>query len=101
MNTYSISQMALDFSVTLRTLRFYEQRGLLSPQRAGLARVYSQADRERVREILVMRKLGFTVTEIKTGCFPREKLMDQLALLRDQRAQLDESISELETRVAA
>lgn len=99
--SYSISEMAAEFGVTLRTLRFYEGRGLLSPARNGMARVYSEADRARLREILEMKRLGFTVSEIKTGSFPREKLVEQLALLRQQRAETDQAIAILEQRVAA
>lgn len=99
--TYTISEMAAEFGLTLRALRFYEQRGLLSPVRDGAHRVYSEANRARIAEIQRMRKLGFTVREIKSGRFPREKFEEQLAIARQQRAEIDQIIAELEQRVAA
>ncbi len=60
----TISQMSRLFDVTLRTLRFYEDRGLLTPRREGNARFYRAADRVRVEMILRGKKLGFTLTEI-------------------------------------
>ncbi|KRE00094.1 hypothetical protein ASE63_08310 [Bosea sp. Root381] len=100
--THSITDLAESFGTTLRALRFYEQRGLLQPARDGAnQRIYSEADRERVAEIMLMRKLGFTVREIKSGRFPREKFAEQLALARRQRDELDQVIAELEQRAAA
>ena len=61
----TISQMSRLYSVTLRTLRFYEDRGLLTPRREGNARFYRAADRARVEMILRGKKLGFTLTEIR------------------------------------
>lgn len=98
--TYTIRDLSDEFDITLRALRFYEQRGLLKPDRFGLDRVYSEQDRERIREILHMRKLGFTVREIKRGHYPREMFAVQLALAKQQRAALDQVIAELEQRAA-
>ena len=61
----TISQMARVFSVSLRTLRFYEDRGLIKPRREGNARFYRSADRVRMEMILKGKKLGFTLTEIQ------------------------------------
>src|SRR5258708_646869 len=60
----SISQMSRVFGVSLRTLRFYEDRGLIKPRREGNARYYRGSDRIRMEMILKGKKLGFTLTEI-------------------------------------
>lgn len=63
MRHYSISDLSREFAVTTRTLRFYEEKGLLSPQRQGQSRIYSAADRTRLRLILRGKRLGFTLQE--------------------------------------
>jgi MerR HTH family regulatory protein len=60
----TISQMSKLFSVSLRTLRFYEGRGFIQPRREGNTRFYRAADRVRMEMILKGKKLGFTLTEI-------------------------------------
>src|SRR5262245_44552528 len=62
---FTIGELAKEFGVTLRTLRFYENKRLLSPRREGLARLYSKADRDRLALILKGKKLGFTLSEIR------------------------------------
>jgi DNA-binding transcriptional MerR regulator len=61
----TISQMSRLFGVSLRTLRFYEDRGLIKPRREGNARYYRATDRIRMEMILKGKKLGFTLTEIQ------------------------------------
>ncbi len=61
----TISQMSRVFGVSLRTLRFYEDRGLIKPRREGNARYYRATDRIRMEMILKGKKLGFTLTEIQ------------------------------------
>src|ERR1700722_8621053 len=61
----TISQMSRVFGVSLRTLRFYEDRGLIKPRREGNARYYRATDRMRMEMILKGKKLGFTLTEIQ------------------------------------
>jgi len=61
--TYSISDLAGEFDVTTRTIRFYEEKGLLSPRRAGTRRIYSAADRTRLRLILRGKRLGLSLDE--------------------------------------
>jgi DNA-binding transcriptional MerR regulator len=61
----TISQMSRLFAVSLRTLRFYEDRGLIKPRREGNARYYRATDRMRMEMILKGKKLGFTLTEIQ------------------------------------
>jgi DNA-binding transcriptional MerR regulator len=60
---YSISDLSRDFDITPRTLRFYEEKGLLTPARMGQARVYSAADKVRLALILRGKRLGFTLEE--------------------------------------
>lgn len=62
---FKIGDLAREFGVTLRTLRFYEDRGLLNPERRGTTRLYSRRDRARLRLILLAKTLGFSLTEAK------------------------------------
>jgi DNA-binding transcriptional MerR regulator len=61
--TYSISDLAGEFDVTTRTIRFYEEKGLLDPRREGTRRIYSPADRTKLRLILRGKRLGFSLDE--------------------------------------
>ena len=61
--TYTISDLAGEFDVTTRTIRFYEEKGLLKPQREGTRRIYSPADRTRLRLILRGKRLGLSLDE--------------------------------------
>ena len=79
----TISQMSRVFGVSLRTLRFYEDRGLIRPRREGNARYYRSTDRIRMEMILKGKKLGFTLTEIQDliggkGATEMTDLEDQL-----------------------
>ena len=62
---FTIGELSREFGVTLRALRFYENKGLISPHREGLSRLYSQGDRTRLALILKGKKLGFTLGEIR------------------------------------
>ena len=62
---YSITDLAEEFGVTPRALRFYEDEALLSPARVGLARVYSRRDRARLAWILRGKRLGFSLADIR------------------------------------
>lgn len=62
---YRIGDLASEFGVTLRTLRFYEDRGLISPDREGSTRLYSPRDRSRLKVILLAKKVGFSLVEIQ------------------------------------
>jgi DNA-binding transcriptional MerR regulator len=108
--TYTIGDLAREFGVTLRTLRFYEDRGLLTPRREGLARIYDARDRARLSVILKGKQLGFTLTEIRamlaeenleaeTGAqdlkLSLAQVEDQLAHLETQKAEIERAIEEL------
>lgn len=118
---FTISDLAREFDVTLRTLRFYESRGLLAPARSGLTRIYSGRDRARLALILKGKQLGFTLVEIRAmlaneegkelkGKEPsasvgglqlsRSQIAEQLELLRSQRAEIETAIAELEATLA-
>lgn len=63
--TYTIGELAEEFGLTLRTLRFYEDEGLIRPARAGQSRVYSRRDRARLKLICRGKRLGFSIGDIK------------------------------------
>jgi DNA-binding transcriptional MerR regulator len=92
---FTIGELSREFGVTLRALRFYENKGLISPHREGLSRLYSQGDRTRLALILKGKKLGFTLGEIrqmiaaeegdadaKSLGMSREKCLEQIELLK-------------------
>ena len=110
--SYTIGDLAREFGVTLRTLRFYEDRGLLSPRRDGTARIYDARDRDRLSVILKGKQLGFTLTEIRAMLAedrvsdgPSAKLQlsidqieDQISHLEQQKAEIEEALAELRAR---
>lgn len=112
---FTIGDLAREFGVTLRALRFYEDKGLLAPRREGLTRLYSTAERTRLAIILKGKKLGFTLAEIKAMVALREgsavpagglaltaeKCAEQLALLEQQKVEIEDAIGELRQMVAA
>lgn len=63
--TYSISELAREFDVTTRSMRFYEDQGLLRPERKGQTRIYSSQDRVRLKLILRGKRMGFSLAETK------------------------------------
>ena len=106
---YSITQLGADLGVSARTIRFYEDKGLISPRRAGNNRVYTLRDRGRMILILRGKKLGFTLREIKEyldlyDADPTHAKQLRLLLkavrsrieqLEDQRVALDQALGEL------
>ena len=109
-----IGEMAKKYGVTLRTLRFYEDKGLLNPQRDGATRLYSRRDKARLKLILLGRKVGFSLRDVKqmmdlydpTGSNTKQlrltldKSEKQLARLQKQRALIDDAIEELSASMA-
>lgn len=107
--TWTITQLAEEHGITLRTLRHYEDVGLLSPERRGTTRVFHQRDRIRLRLILRGKRLGFTLPEIATivdmyDDQPGEAgqlryLLEQIEVRRDdlrqRRRDIDDTLSEL------
>ncbi len=64
-DSYTITDLAREFEVTTRTIRFYEDQELISPERQGQTRIYSQRDRVRLRLIMRGKRLGFSLKEIR------------------------------------
>jgi DNA-binding transcriptional MerR regulator len=108
-HTWTITELAGEFGVTLRTLRHYEDVGLLSPERRGTTRVFHQRDRVRLELILRGKRLGFTLPEIATivnmydeqpgEAGQLQYLLDQIEVRRAELAQrrrdIDDTLAEL------
>jgi DNA-binding transcriptional MerR regulator len=105
---YSIGDLAREFNVTLRALRFYESKGLLNPRREGNLRLYTAGDREILAQILKGKQLGFTLSEIRgliasddpshgsMGLkLSREQCVEQIKLLEQQKKDVEDAIAEL------
>ena len=104
---YTIGDMARAYKVTLRALRFYEDRGLIKPIRHGASRFYDAAARARFETILRGKQLGFTLTQIFAMLPKDEKAASAEALdlqegqVLTQIAQLERKRVELDTAIAA
>ena len=99
---YTISELASEFDVTTRTIRFYEEKGLLNPSRDGTRRIYSAADRTTLRLILRGKRLGFSLDEsaaiISMYDSPsgnRRQLETLVAKIREKRAVLEQQMTDL------
>lgn len=79
--TYGIAELAREFAITARTIRYYEDHGLIAPHRAGQRRVYSSRDRVRLRLIMRGKRLGFSLEEIR-------EMLDMYDADRSEVAQL-------------
>ena len=108
MTSFKIRDLAHEFGVTLRSLRFYEDRGLLSPQRRGVTRLYSRRDRARLRLVLVAKVLGFSLTEAKQIIEvydqpdgKRRQMELALSRFREQRKELMEQKQEIDEALSA
>ena len=108
MQNYTISELAREFQVTPRALRFYEDKGLLSPTRDGLNRVYSSSDRARLKLILQGKSVGFSLSDIREMLdlykldghraqlkLALKKSRDQVRLLNKQKADIEASLQAL------
>jgi len=108
-NNYTISQLASEFDVTARTLRFYEDKGLLFPTRKGQTRIYSTRDRAKLKLILQGKRIGLPLDDIKDlmglyelrGNKPEElratliKLKERIAFLQNRKGDIEQAITEL------
>jgi len=100
--TFTIGELAREFDLTTRAIRFYEDCGLLTPQRNGRNRVYAQRDRTRLKLTLRGKRLGLTLAEVKdlVGMYetPRDtqpQLKKFLVVLATHRAQLEQQMADL------
>jgi DNA-binding transcriptional MerR regulator len=108
--TYGIADLAREFDVTTRTLRFYEDEGLIAPARQGQRRIFSQRDRVRLKLILRGKRLGFSLDEIRQIIelydappgelgqirFFLDKIRERRAALERQRDDIAASLEELD-----
>jgi DNA-binding transcriptional MerR regulator len=108
--TWTITELAEEFGVTLRTIRFYEEHGLLNPERRGRQRIFHNRDRVRLALVLRGKRLGFPLDEIKriVGMYDAEPgevgqlqyLLDQISVRRDEleqrRKDIEETLAELD-----
>lgn len=106
-NFYSISELAREFGVTSRAIRFYEDQGLLAPTREGRNRVYNGRDRVRLKLTLRGKRLGFALREIRElfelyDSVGNEKpqLTRFLLILEQRRIQLERQRGEIDTMLA-
>ncbi len=96
--TYSIAALAKEFGITTRTIRFYESRGLISPQRVGSTRRYSKRDRARLMLILRGRNLGFSIEDVSEYLALYDADPGQLAQTRHLLDKVSAAIDGLESK---
>jgi DNA-binding transcriptional MerR regulator len=105
--TYTITELAAEFDITARAIRFYEDVGLLTPARAGRNRVYSHRDRTRLKLTLRGKRLGLSLQEIKqlvdmydSPSDTRQQLSAFLQVLGEHRRQLEQQREDIEITLA-
>ncbi|MCH7863289.1 MAG: MerR family DNA-binding transcriptional regulator [Proteobacteria bacterium] len=108
--SFTISDLCAEFSVTPRALRFYEDEGLIAPERRGTARIYSHRDRARLAWILRGKRVGFSLAEIREMIdlydvgdgrstqkqVTLERCLERIGLLENQKRDIDAHIAELQ-----
>jgi DNA-binding transcriptional MerR regulator len=107
--TFTIGDLAKEFGVTLRTLRFYEDKNLIHPRRHGANRIYGRRERARLKLVLLGRKVGFSLDEIgemlafydlREGDtsqleMARRRFSDQIDTLKRRKGEVEQAIDEL------
>ena len=112
--TFTIRHLTKEFGVTARTLRFYEDEGLIAPERRGQTRIYASRDRARIILILRGRRVGFSLSEIREildlydihhdggvtqTLHARKKFEEQLHKLERQKIDIEDSLTELKRAI--
>lgn len=105
--TYSISELAHEFDVTPRTIRYYEDEGLLTPQREGQTRIYSHRDKIRLKLTLRGKRLGFSLAEIRelfemydTDKSSKTQLHSMIQLIETKRGVLRQQLEDIQMVMA-
>src|SRR5690554_3858099 len=101
--TFSISELSNEFDVTTRSIRFYEDQGLLKPSRRGQTRIFSTKDKVRLKLILRGKRMGFSLAETKelfdlwdeTLTGNEKQLLKMLTILDNKRAQLEQQKNDI------
>ncbi len=107
---YSIRDLTREFDISARTLRFYEEKGLLAPERIGQERLYTRRDRARLRLVLLGKAVGFSLDDIREMIdlydlgdggvrqleVAHQRFGEQIDRLHAQRAEIDKAIAELQ-----
>ncbi|MES9843401.1 MAG: MerR family DNA-binding transcriptional regulator [Candidatus Sedimenticola sp. PURPLELP] len=101
--TYTISELAKEYDITPRAIRFYEDQDLIAPKRKGRSRIYSDRDRVRLKLILRGKRLGFSLSEIKelfelydTDPGKKGQLQYLLEKISEHRAMLEQQMQDIE-----
>ncbi|MGN5189056.1 MerR family transcriptional regulator [Aeromonas veronii] len=105
--TYSISELAHEFDVTPRTIRYYEDEGLLTPLREGQTRIYSHRDKIRLKLTLRGKRLGFSLAEIRelfdmydTDKSSKTQLHSMIQLIEAKRGALRQQLEDIQMVMA-
>ena len=105
--TYSISDLSREFAITTRAIRFYEDKGLLNPERRGQTRIYSGSDRTRLKLILRGKRLGLSLQESREiidmyhpGGSNTEQLNTLIARIHQRKAALRQQLLDIEVMMA-
>ncbi|TOC28864.1 MerR family transcriptional regulator [Vibrio parahaemolyticus] len=102
MNTFKISELAKEFDITTRSIRFYEDLGLLTPERKGNTRIYNGRDRIRLKLILRGKRLGFSLADIKElfELYDTDQSTEQLnymiRLIEEEKAALQQQANDIQ-----
>lgn len=111
--TFTIGDLSKEFGITLRTLRFYEDKGLLNPRREGMNRIYTKRDRARLKLVLMGKRVGFSLDEIRNMLdlydlrdgqvtqlrVALTKFNEQIDVLVNQKNDIEQAIGELQRTV--
>src|SRR4051812_11073052 len=107
LQTHTITELAAEFDITARAIRFYEDVGLLTPQRAGRNRIYTQRDRTRLKLTLRGKRLGLSLLEIKqlvdmydSPSDTTQQLTAFMGVLREHRRLLEQQREDIEITLA-